>query len=82
MAVAQRTDHVVDSCLGHPDDRVVLGDLDRADLAAGEVALVGDHPDEIAGSDAGLATERNVDEPCPDRSAAAMTGRRPGRLPL
>ena len=58
----QRRDHVVDPRLGYPDDRELLGDLDRADLATAEVALVGDQTDKVARSDAGLAAEADVDE--------------------
>ena len=58
----ERCDDLVDAAVGHADDGELLGDLDRADLAADEIGLVGDGADEVAGADAGRSAERDVDE--------------------
>src|SRR3954453_17955711 len=71
----QRLDYIVDARFGHADDRVLLRDLDRADLATAEVALVRDETDEVTGADAHLAAQRDVDEGGPRASASTRTGR-------
>ena len=43
----ERRDHVVCCSLGDLDEREAIGDLDRADLPAGQVRLAGDDADEI-----------------------------------
>src|SRR6201986_176444 len=64
----ERRDHVVGSRLGNLDEGEALGDLDRADVPAGEVRLAGDHADKVLR---------------PDSSGTAgpheQTGRTPGR---
>src|SRR5579863_8603831 len=43
----ERRDHVVGGRLGNLDEREAVGDLDRADVPAGQVRFAGDSPDEI-----------------------------------
>src|SRR5262249_49395586 len=46
-------DHIVRRGLGNLDEREAVGDLDRADVLAGQVRLAGDDTDEILRLDAG-----------------------------
>src|SRR5690349_16276224 len=52
---AQRRDDVVGGVLGHFDDRVAVGDVDRPDRPRVDARLVGDRADEIRWPHAGLA---------------------------
>src|SRR3954471_19116425 len=56
----QRSDHVVDGRLRDADGRVLLGDVDRPDLLAAEVRLVGDRPDEVGRANAVVLAEGDV----------------------
>src|SRR5690242_2491787 len=49
----ERCDHVVCRSLGDLNEREAIGDLDRADLPAGQVRLAGDDADEILRPDPG-----------------------------
>ncbi len=49
----ERRDHVVRGRLGDLDEREAVGDLDRADVLAGQVRLAGDDTDEILRPDSG-----------------------------
>src|SRR5690349_831103 len=51
--LAERRDHVVRGGLGNLDEREAIGDLDRADLPAGQARLAGDDADEILRPDSG-----------------------------
>ena len=76
-----RGDHGVGGRRRDLDRREAVGDVDRPDVLAGQVRLVGDGADEVAGADAVVATE--VDEqpglrPGSLEPPAGMARRRPG----
>ena len=68
----ERRDHVVCCSLGHLNEREAIGDLDRADLFAGQVRLAGDDADEILRPDSGrTASPHEKPRRAPSRRASA-----------
>src|SRR4051794_19122467 len=54
-------DHVIDHLFGQFDDRILVGDLDRADAPAFDAGLVGERADEVLRTHAGVAAGADVD---------------------
>src|SRR4051794_11464813 len=58
---AEGFDDVVGEVFGDLDEGEAVGDVDVADLAAGEAGLAGDGADEVLGADAGGAAGADVE---------------------